>query len=94
MFRDRERFNARFVQADIMATDGALAEFKGKLDIIYIAQVRWTSQASGQTEPDHDLADLTKHTLCIGPPPMELGRPNRSMQKTYQSLQARLSDSR
>ena len=47
MFRDRERFNARFVQADLMATGGALAEFKETLDIIYIAQVRWTSQASG-----------------------------------------------
>lgn len=45
MFQDRDRFEAHFVQADIMATDGKLAMFKGKLDIIYIAQVRLSSQA-------------------------------------------------
>ena len=40
MFRDRDRFKAHFVQADTMAADSKLAEFQGKLDIIYIAQVR------------------------------------------------------
>lgn len=43
MFRDRDRFNAKSIQADVMAADGGLVEFKGKLDVIYIAQVRRTT---------------------------------------------------
>ena len=45
MFNDHDRFDdAHFVQADIMAVDdgdgkGELADFKGKIDIISIAQV-------------------------------------------------------
>lgn len=40
MFKDRGRFNAKFVQADVMATDGSLAEYEAKFDMIAIFQVR------------------------------------------------------
>lgn len=46
MFRDRDRFSAQFIQADVMAAGGRLAEFQGKLDIIHIAQVRQISRVS------------------------------------------------
>ena len=39
MLQDRDKFKPHFVQADIMAADSKLAEFKGKLDIICIVQV-------------------------------------------------------
>lgn len=93
MFQDRDRFEAHFVQADIMAADSNLAGFKGKLGIIYIAQVRPpTSCDASRAHPQ--LSSSNKYGLRIGPPPMELGWPNRSMQETHQPLQARLSDRR
>lgn len=39
MYNDRGRFKAHFTQGDIMASDGAMAEFKNKSDIISIFQV-------------------------------------------------------
>ena len=44
MFNDRERFGAKFTQADMMASDGALAELEGKFDVISIFQVRVARQ--------------------------------------------------
>lgn len=48
MFKDRGRFDAHFINADIMAvdSDSALAEFKGKIDVVCIAQVRDTFYSS------------------------------------------------
>lgn len=40
MFKDRGRFDAKFAQVDVMATDGTLAEFEGMFDVISISQVR------------------------------------------------------
>ena len=93
MFQDRDRFKAHFVQADIMAADSKLAEFKGKLDIIYIAQVRPLTSCEA-SRAHLQFSGFNKYCSTIGPPPMELGRPNRSLQKTHQPLQARLSDRR
>jgi len=39
MFRDRDRFGARFVRADVLADDGKLEEFEGWLDVVHIAMV-------------------------------------------------------
>lgn len=39
MYNDHGRFHARFKQADFMDSEGAMAEFKGKADIISIFQV-------------------------------------------------------
>jgi hypothetical protein len=68
MFQDHGRFDdAHFVQADIMAVDddeiegegegkGELAEFKGKIDIISIAQV------SGRKQQQHHTPSSSPHT--------------------------------
>ena len=40
MFRDRDRFNAHFIEADILSTaDAALMTLKGKVDVVSITQV-------------------------------------------------------
>ena len=93
MFRDRDRFNARFVQADIMNAEGTLAEFKGKLDMIYVAQVRRTAWAPKPTShPQFSRAN--KHIFRIGHSPLGLGRSGRSLQEARQPRQARLLDRR
>jgi hypothetical protein len=70
MFQDHGRFDdAHFVQADIMAVDddeiegegegegkGELAEFKGKIDVISIAQV------SGPEQQQHHTPSSSPHT--------------------------------
>jgi SAM-dependent methyltransferase len=40
MYNDRGRFNAHFTKADFLSSDGAMAEFRDKCDIISIFQVR------------------------------------------------------
>ncbi|GAB7327547.1 hypothetical protein MBLNU13_g11411t2 [Cladosporium sp. NU13] len=67
MFQDRDRFKAHFVQADIMAADSKLAEFKGKLDITYIAQVLHQWNWDGQIEACKRLTSLSKPgSLIVG----------------------------
>jgi hypothetical protein len=40
MYNDRGRFNAQFTKADFLSSEGAIAEFRDKCDIISIFQVR------------------------------------------------------
>ena len=61
MFQDQGRFNAHFIEADILFTVGsALTALKGKVDIISVTQVIHSWDWAGQVKAAKALTTFTK----------------------------------
>jgi SAM-dependent methyltransferase len=67
MFRDKDKFHARYIEADILHPKSALQELNGKMDIIWVCHVlhQWTWE--GQVSVAKNLVALShKGTLLAG----------------------------
>lgn len=76
MFRDRDRFNAHFIEADILnISDPKLASLKGNVDIISVTQVMHSWDWDGQIKFAKALTAFAKQpgSLIVG---NQIGNPN------------------
>ncbi|OCK74765.1 hypothetical protein K432DRAFT_409589 [Lepidopterella palustris CBS 459.81] len=67
MFRDKDRFHCRFVQADMMDPNGGLRDFKHAVDIIHISKVMHQWNFDRQVEACCRLVELSRpNTMIVG----------------------------
>jgi hypothetical protein len=61
MFRDKDLFDANFIEADILSeSDPALSPLKGKVDIVSVTHVLHSWDRDGQIKASKALATFTK----------------------------------
>ncbi|ORY08597.1 hypothetical protein BCR34DRAFT_603456 [Clohesyomyces aquaticus] len=67
MFNDKERFNCRFVQADMMDAQGPLQEFNHSVDIVHVSKVLHQWDWESQAKACGRLVQLSRHnTMIVG----------------------------
>lgn len=84
MFRDRGRFEAHFIEADIVSQSGKLTQLKGQIDIISITQVIHQWDWDGQINCCKQLTGFTKGpgSMIVG---NQIGNP-KAQEVTLKSL--------
>lgn len=67
MFKDKDRFTCRFVQADMMDEKGSLQEFHHSVDIIHVSKVMHQWDWENQIKACHRLVQLSRqNTMIVG----------------------------
>ncbi|KAM0125467.1 hypothetical protein ACHAO1_010604 [Botrytis cinerea] len=84
LFRDRDRFSAQFIEADIVSESEALASLRGQVDVIAITQVIHQWDWGGQIEAAKQLIRFTKGpgSMIVG---NQIGNP-KAQEVTLKSL--------
>jgi len=74
MFRDQDRFEAHFIEADILSDNAALSPLKNKVDVIAVTQVLHSWDWNGQIKAAKALTTFTKPgSMVVG---NQIGNPN------------------